>query len=113
MGCYLSRRFDPPTWDIYNMSLNEATVRNIATLARIEVADSELSQLATELSGILHWVEQLAAVDTEGVAPISSVSGFPAPHRDDVINDGDYRDRILANATEPESGFFTVPKVVE
>lgn len=99
------------------MSLDKATVRAIAELARIEVREEELDHLAVELSGILHFVEQLAEVNTDGIEPMASVADLTLPLRKDVVTDGGYVDAILANATdairEDEGGFFTVPKVVE
>ena len=94
------------------MSLDKATVKTIANLARLEVRDDELDHLATELSNILTFVEQLAEVNTDGVAPMASVAHIELPLRDDV-SDGDCRDKVLANAPEQQDGFFLVPKVVE
>ncbi|MGE5514374.1 MAG: Asp-tRNA(Asn)/Glu-tRNA(Gln) amidotransferase subunit GatC [Bacteroidota bacterium] len=99
------------------MSLDKATVRNIAELARIEVREDELDHLAGELSGILTFVEQLAQVNTDGIEPMASVADLTLPMRKDVITDGGYADAVLVNAPdairEDEGGFFTVPKVVE
>ncbi|CAA7612207.1 Asp-tRNA(Asn)/Glu-tRNA(Gln) amidotransferase subunit GatC [Magnetospirillum sp. SS-4] len=95
------------------MSLDKATVRNIANLARIEVRDEELDHLAGELSNILHFVEQLAEVDTDGIQPMTAVAALTLPMRADAVTDGGYPDQVLANAPEAEEGFFTVPKVVE
>jgi len=99
------------------MSLDQNAVRSIAELARIEVPEEELAALAVELSNILSFVEQLAEADTDGVRPMSSVAAMTLPWRADVINDGGYPVKVLANAPEPvildEGGFFTVPKVVE
>ncbi|MBC7952627.1 MAG: Asp-tRNA(Asn)/Glu-tRNA(Gln) amidotransferase subunit GatC [Rhodospirillaceae bacterium] len=99
------------------MSLDKATVRAIAELARIEVREEELDHLAGELSGILHFVEQLAEVNTDGVEPMASVADLTLPMRKDVVTDGGYVDAVLANSTdairEDDGGFFTVPKVVE
>lgn len=95
------------------MSLDKATVRTIANLARIEVPEEDLDHLAGELSGILHFVEQLGEVDTDGVSPMTSVAELTLPRRIDEVTDGDCRDKVLANAPEAEEGFFTVPKVVE
>lgn len=99
------------------MSLDKATVRNIAELARIEVREDELDHLAGELSGILTFVEQLAQVNTDGVEPMSSVADLTLPMRKDVVTDGAQAEAVLANAPdavrEDEGGFFTVPKVVE
>ncbi|MBI5162797.1 MAG: Asp-tRNA(Asn)/Glu-tRNA(Gln) amidotransferase subunit GatC [Magnetospirillum sp.] len=95
------------------MSLDKATVRSIAELARIEVAEDELDHLAGELSNILTFVEQLAQVDTEGVAPMTSVVAMSLPMREDAVTDGHQAEAVLANAPEAQDGFFTVPKVVE
>jgi aspartyl-tRNA(Asn)/glutamyl-tRNA(Gln) amidotransferase subunit C len=95
------------------MSLDEATVRKIAHLARIKVPEAELDHLAGELSQILHWVEQLAEVDTEGVRPMTSVVATTLSRRPDVVTDGSIRDSILANAPDAAEGFFAVPKVIE
>jgi aspartyl-tRNA(Asn)/glutamyl-tRNA(Gln) amidotransferase subunit C len=95
------------------MALDKATVARIATLARIRVAEDELAPLAGELSGILDWVEQLMAVDTEGVPPMTSVAEMTLPMRDDAVTDGNGRDAVLGNAPRAARGFFAVPKVVE
>jgi len=99
------------------MSLDKATVAHVATLARIKVAEADLDRMTGELQTILAWVEQLNELDTSGVEPMTSVVEVVLPQRDDVVNDGGYADRILANAKDPvmlgEGGFFTVPKVVE
>jgi len=95
------------------MPLDRSTVRNIAFLARIKVPEEDLERLAGELSNIIGWVEQLAEVDTEGVEPMTSVVEMTLPQRPDVVTDGAYLERVLANAPEPVSGYFAVPKVIE
>ena len=95
------------------MSIDKATVAKIARLARIHVAAAKQAALAGELSNILGWVEQLSEVDTDDVAPMTSVVEVRLPEREDVITDGDCRDDILANAPETDGSFFVVPKVVE
>ena len=95
------------------MSLDTDTVRNIAVLARIKIAEEKLSPLADELNNIMGWVEQLSEVDTDGVKPMTSVAEMTMPSRDDVISDGNYEDRILANAPDGVPPYFAVPKVVE
>jgi len=95
------------------MSLDKATVRKIATLARIEVPEDDLDHLAGELSGILHFVEQLSEVNTDGIVPMTSVVAITPVLRKDEVTAGDMQDKVLANAPEAEDGFFTVPKVVE
>ncbi|HEY1796906.1 MAG TPA: Asp-tRNA(Asn)/Glu-tRNA(Gln) amidotransferase subunit GatC [Stellaceae bacterium] len=95
------------------MALDKATVARIATLARIRLSDDELEPLAGELSSILGFVEQLDEVNTDGVAPMSSVAQMTLRMRDDAITDGGDRDAILGNAPASARGFFAVPKVVE
>ena len=95
------------------MSVDLATVRRIARLARIAVSDAEVAALAPELSNILGWIEQLQEVDVSGVAPMTAVIPNHLRLRDDVVTDGGVRDDVLANAPVPEHGFFAVPKVIE
>lgn len=95
------------------MAVDKETVAKIAHLARIRVDEEQAGALAGELSNILTWVEQLNELETEGVEPMTSVVAMKPTLREDVVNDGDCRDRILANAPEPAYDFFSVPKVVE
>jgi aspartyl-tRNA(Asn)/glutamyl-tRNA(Gln) amidotransferase subunit C len=95
------------------VSLDSNTVRTIAQLARIRVADEQLDALAGELSGIIQWVEQLAELDTTGVEPMTRVTAMTLQLRADEVTDGGVRDAVLANAPEAVEGFFAVPKVVE
>lgn len=95
------------------MSVDAATVRHIAKLARIAVSEEEVAALAPELSNILGWIEQLGEVDVAGVEPMTAVIPNTLRLRDDVVTEGDRRDEILANAPAAEHGFFAVPKVIE
>jgi aspartyl-tRNA(Asn)/glutamyl-tRNA(Gln) amidotransferase subunit C len=95
------------------MSVSPEQVRHIAKLARIAMSDDELDRLVPELNNILDWVEQLGEVDTDGVEPLATVIDQKLRLRDDIVNDGDCRDAILANAPEAQHGFFAVPKVIE
>jgi aspartyl-tRNA(Asn)/glutamyl-tRNA(Gln) amidotransferase subunit C len=95
------------------MSVDSATVRKIARLARIDIAESDVDVLAGELSSILGWIEQLGEVDTKGVAPMTAVIPNHLAWRVDVVTDGGVRDKVLANAPQAEFGFFAVPKVIE
>ncbi|MCA8867760.1 MAG: Asp-tRNA(Asn)/Glu-tRNA(Gln) amidotransferase subunit GatC [Rhodobacteraceae bacterium] len=95
------------------MSIDKNTARRVAHLARIEVADDQLDRLAAELSNILGFMEQLNEVDVEGVEPMTSVTPMNLKRRQDVVTDGGYQHKILANAPDAREGFFAVPKVVE
>jgi aspartyl-tRNA(Asn)/glutamyl-tRNA(Gln) amidotransferase subunit C len=95
------------------MSIDTETARRVAKLARIEVADDDLPQLAGELSRILDFMEQLNEVDIEGVEPMTSVTPMRLKRRRDAVTDGGYPDKVLSNAPDAREGFFAVPKVVE
>ena len=95
------------------MAIDAATVKKVATLARIRVPEERHESLAQELTGIMAWIEQLAEVDTDGVEPMTSVVDAKLPMRADVVTDGGDAARILANAPKSANGFFVVPKVVE
>jgi len=95
------------------MSVDSATVRRIAHLARIAVKDEEVEHLKDELNGILAFVEQLQEVDVEGVEPMTSVTPMAMKKREDVVTDGDIADDIVKNAPATEGHYFVVPKVVE
>ena len=95
------------------MSVSTEQVRHIAKLARIAMSDDEIERLAPELNNILGWVEQLGDVDTDGVEPLTAVIDQKLRLRDDIINDGNIRDEVLANAPDAQHGFFAVPKVIE
>jgi aspartyl-tRNA(Asn)/glutamyl-tRNA(Gln) amidotransferase subunit C len=95
------------------MSVDAETVRRVAHLARIAVADEEIEHLQGELNAILAFVEQLAEVDVEGVEPMTSVTPMAMKMRKDEVTDGGIVDAIMANAPAREDHFFLVPKVVE
>ena len=95
------------------MAVDQATVRRIAHLARIKVPDDEIAVLRDELNAILAFVETLAEVDVEGIAPMTSVTPMFMKKRVDVVNDGNIADLVTANAPAVEDHFFMVPKVIE
>jgi aspartyl-tRNA(Asn)/glutamyl-tRNA(Gln) amidotransferase subunit C len=95
------------------MSLDAATVRRIAKLARIRVRDDEVATLQGELNAILGYVEQLAEVNVEGVEPLSGGMRMALRSRADELTDGGMAEKILANAPDRIGNFFAVPKVVE
>jgi aspartyl-tRNA(Asn)/glutamyl-tRNA(Gln) amidotransferase subunit C len=95
------------------MSVDSATVRRIAHLARIKVTEEEVPQLQNELNAILAFVDELAAVNVEGVEPMTSVMPMPMKKRADLVTDGAIVEKIVANAPASEDHFFIVPKVVE
>jgi len=100
------------------MSVEPATVKRVAGLARIAISDEDAARLAPELGNILHWIEQLGEVDTSGVQPMTAVIPNQLRLRADVVGadpltGGGIRDALMRNAPQAEHGFFTVPKVIE
>ena len=95
------------------MSVDADTVRRIAHLARIAVPENEIEHLQDELNAMLAFVEQLQAVNVEGVEPMTSVTPMRLKQREDRVTDGGIADAIVANAPMTDDHFFVVPKVVE
>ncbi len=95
------------------MSVDKETVKKIASLSRIAVTEAETDALVPELNNILGWVEQLGEVDCSKVEPMTAVIPNKLRLRDDVVSDGNVRDKVLANAPVADHGFFAVPKVIE
>ena len=95
------------------MSVDKATVKRIARLARLRLEEERVEPMMHELNNILAWVEQLEEVNVEGVAPLTSVVEQKLKMRDDVVTDGGYPADLMKNAPSAEDNFFVVPKVVE
>ena len=95
------------------MSVDAATVRRIAHLARIAVADGEVEHLRGELNAILAFVEQLSEVKVDGVEPMTSVTPMTMKKRADIVTDGENADAVTQNAPSAENHYFLVPKVIE
>ncbi|QDY69632.1 Asp-tRNA(Asn)/Glu-tRNA(Gln) amidotransferase subunit GatC [Qingshengfaniella alkalisoli] len=95
------------------MSIDVETAARVASLARIQVEEDALPELAQEFNTILGFIEQLNEVDVEGVEPMTSVTPMRLKRREDVVTDGSQQEKILSNAPDAREGFFAVPKVVE
>ncbi len=95
------------------MSVDRATVRRIARLARLAITEEEAARLEHELSGILDWVAQLDEIDTSAVEPMTRVAAMTMTMRKDEVTDGFCAADILRNAPEADDGYFVVPKIVE
>jgi aspartyl-tRNA(Asn)/glutamyl-tRNA(Gln) amidotransferase subunit C len=95
------------------MSVDQATVRRVAKLARIKVPEESLPKLEAELNGILGWIEQLNEVDVANVAPLTSVVSMKMKMRKDVVTDGHMPKDVVRNAPAEEDDYFLVPKVIE
>lgn len=95
------------------MSLDAATIRRIARLARLGIEEADIARLQGELGHIIGWIEQLSELDVDGVEPISGVGQAALRMRADVVTDGDKVEAVLSNAPSRAGSFYSVPKVVE
>ena len=95
------------------MPLERSDVEKIAHLARLAVSEDELDTVAGDLSNILELVEQMNAVDTANVTPMAHPLHMAQRLRDDVVTEGDQRERFQAVAPATENGLYLVPKVIE
>lgn len=95
------------------MSLTIEDVKRIAHLARIEVTEVEAQATLGKLSGILGLIEQMQAVDTAGIEPMSHSQDVTQRLRDDVVTETNQRELFQKNAPAVESGLYLVPKVIE
>lgn len=95
------------------MSIDAATVRHIARLARLAVSDDELAPIAGELNGVLGLADQLAAAQIDGVAPMAHPHEEMLAFRADAVTEPDRADAFLALAPDARGGLYLVPKVLE
>ncbi|MDO8961536.1 MAG: Asp-tRNA(Asn)/Glu-tRNA(Gln) amidotransferase subunit GatC [Methylophilus sp.] len=95
------------------MALNIEDIKRIAHLARIEINEQEAASTLTKLSGILGLIEQMQAVNTEGIVPMSHSQDLAQRLREDVVTEANQRETFQAIAPMTEHGLYLVPKVIE
>ncbi len=95
------------------MSLDPATVRRIARLARLRIDDEQVARMQGDLNGILGWIEQLNEVDVTGIEPLTGAAMMAMRLREDMVTDGNLQEAVLSNAPDRDGPFYAVPKVVE
>ena len=95
------------------MSLNASDVQRLASLARLEVTAAQADRTLTQLNQVFELIEQLKAVDTSGVVPMTHATDLLLRLRDDVVTEPDRRDDYQASAPQVERGLYLVPKVIE
>ena len=88
-------------------------VQRIAHLARLELSAAEAQAMQVQMNSILAMVDQMSAVDTQGVEPMSHPQEVTQPLRDDRVTEPDRREDFLALAPQAEDGLYLVPKVIE
>lgn len=93
--------------------INDEMMEYVGILAKLELSVEEKEAAKKDMSRMLDYIDQLNDLDTEGVEPMSQVVPLNNVFREDVVEHGDDRDRILSNAPECIGGAFKVPKTVE
>ena len=95
------------------MSIDKDTVKHIAKLARISLDEKKMNSLSKDLSSIMEFIEKLNELNTEKIAPLTSIIDASLRSRKDEVSDDKIRDQILKNSPEKNEEFFVVPKVIE
>ena len=95
------------------MSLDKEKIKHVAKLARISVDEAKVDNLTKDLNSIFKFIEQLNELNTDKTEPLSSILNEPLRFREDVVNDGKIREKILENSPQKNEEFFVVPKVIE
>ncbi|WP_020396879.1 Asp-tRNA(Asn)/Glu-tRNA(Gln) amidotransferase subunit GatC [Thiolinea disciformis] len=95
------------------MSISVDEVKKVAGLARLGIPEERLDEYSTKLNSILGMMEQLSAIDTKGVEPLSNPLDSVQRLREDVVTETNQRDKYQTIAPEVEEGLYLVPKVIE
>jgi aspartyl-tRNA(Asn)/glutamyl-tRNA(Gln) amidotransferase subunit C len=100
------------------MSLNLSDVKRVANLAQLELSEAQAIDTLEKLNGIFSLVEQLKAVDTTGIAPLSHPLAALMPDlclrlREDIVTEGNHREDYLKVAPATQDGLYLVPQVIE
>ena len=95
------------------MSIDKDKIKHTAKLARISLDEKKIDDLSKDLSNIFKFIEKLNNVNTDNIKPLSSILDHSLRSREDKVNDGNIRDKILENAPNKNENFFIVPKVIE
>ena len=95
------------------MSIDKDKIKKVSKLARISVDDKQIDNLSKDLNSIFKFIEKLNELNTDKTEPLSSILNEPLRLREDEINDGKIREKILENSPKKNEEFFIVPKVIE
>ena len=95
------------------MALSIEDIKKVAHLARIDISDADANATLTKLTGILDLIEQMQAVDTKGIQPMSHSQDLSQRLRDDVVTETNHRELYQSIAPAVEEGLYLVPKVIE
>lgn len=95
------------------MTVSANDIKKVAKLARIEIEESHIDPLKTQLGGIIDWIDKLEEVNTDQVEIVTNVHDSTLRMVADEVSDGDKSEAVLANAKNSKYGYFAVPKVIE
>ena len=95
------------------MSIDKEKIIHISKLARISIDSKKSDSLAKDLTSIFKFIEQLNEINTNKIEPLSSILNTPLRTREDKVDDGKIRNKILKNSPKKNEEFFVVPKVIE
>lgn len=90
-------------------SINDETIEYVGILAKLELSDAEKEQAKADMGRMLDYIDKLGELDTDGVEPMSHVFSAENVFREDVVTNGDDRERLLSNAPQKKDGMFVVP----
>ena len=93
--------------------ITDETIEYVGILAKLELSDEEKERAKQDMANMLDYIDMLNVLDTTGVEPMSHVFPVNNVFREDVVENGNDRDRILENAPEERDGCFVVPKTFE
>jgi aspartyl-tRNA(Asn)/glutamyl-tRNA(Gln) amidotransferase subunit C len=95
------------------VSLSRAEVEHVAKLARLALTEEELTLFGEQLSKIVDHAQTVTSLDTEGVDPTFSTMPLLNVFRPDDVVAPMSQDEALANAPEPQDGYFRVPRILD
>jgi aspartyl-tRNA(Asn)/glutamyl-tRNA(Gln) amidotransferase subunit C len=95
------------------MSLTNADVQKVASLARLAMTEAEIESARSQLSGIFDLIAEMQAVDTKGITPMSHAQDLSQRLREDKVTEADQRELFQSIAPQVEAGLYLVPQVIE
>ncbi len=93
--------------------INDETIEYVGILAKLELSDEEKEQAKSDMGRMLDYIDKLGELDTTDVEPMSHVFSVENVFREDVVTNGDERERLLSNAPQEKDGMFVVPRTFE
>jgi aspartyl-tRNA(Asn)/glutamyl-tRNA(Gln) amidotransferase subunit C len=96
-----------------NKKIDEAQVRKVAKLSRLDLTDAEVEEFTGQLSAILEYMEKMNELDTSGVEPLAHCLPLSNVFREDCVKESLGTEKALSNAPQRDGEFFKVPKILD